>query len=94
MFKDFEKAKIHGLTAYKSELNQKVQILSDLIENYNDGRRKNFFCIAVNLLALEDIREVMANIDTSLTIKEKSLIAVQLFQAMAEKRNVELKLVK
>jgi len=92
MFKDFEKAKNHGLTAYQSELNQKVQILRNLVENYNDGRRKNFFCIAVNLLALEDIREIIANIDTSLTVKEKSLMAVQLFQTMAEKRNISLKL--
>jgi len=98
MFKDFEKAKNHGLTAYQSELNQKVQILHDLIENYNDGRRKNFFCIAVNILELQDVREVMTNIsqelDPSLPIKEKSLIAVRLFQTMADKRNVVLKLKK
>jgi len=90
--KDFEKIKNHGLTAYQSELNQKVEILRDLLENYNDGRRKNFFCIAVNLLELQDIKEVMLNLNPNLPIKEKSLIAVQLFQTMAEKRNITLKL--
>ena len=105
--KDFEKIKNHGLAAYQSELDQKVQILRELLENYNDGRRKSFFCIAVNLLELEDIKEVMTNLrrgdpcgrpsnpcgrPSILTIKEKSHIAVQLFQDAAEKRNVELKL--
>jgi hypothetical protein len=89
---DFEKIENHGLAAYQCELNQKVQILRDLIDNYNDGRRKSFYCIAVNLLELEDIKEVMANIDPSLPIKEKSLNAVRLFQDIAVKRNVELKL--
>jgi len=97
--KDFEKIKINGLEAYQSELNQKVEILCHLLENYNDGRRKNFYCIAVNLLELEDIKEVMANLCTgdprgypSMTIKEKSQIAVNLFQAIADKRNIILKL--
>ena len=96
MFKDFEKVKNHGLAAYQSELNQKVQILCDLLEKYNDGRRKNFFSIAVNLMELEDVKEVMANVlqevDSNLSVKEKSLIAVRLFQDMANKRNIELKL--
>jgi len=109
--KDIAKIKNHGLAAYQSELNQKVEILRYLLENYNDGRRKSFFCIAVNLLELEDIKEVMSNLKlpslaetgrrrghavapTNLTIKEKSQIAVQLFQDMAVKRNVELKLKK
>ena len=92
MFKDFEKIKTHGLAAYQNELNQKIEVLCDLLENYNDGRRKSFFCIAVNLLELKDIKEVVANFNPNLPLKEKSAFAVQLFQEMAEKRNVELKL--
>ena len=96
MLKDFEKVKNHGLVAYQCELNQKVEILRDLLENYNDGRRKSFFCIAISLLELEDVKEVMTNLpqelNPNLPIKEKSLIAVRLFQEMADRRNVELEL--
>ena len=92
ILKDFEKVKNHGLAAYQSVLNQKIEILRNLLENYNDGRRKSFFCIAVNLLELEDVREVVANVTPNLPIKEKVLMAVRLFQDMAAKRNVELKL--
>lgn len=33
-------------------LEEKIEILEFLIENYNDGRSKNIYCIAVNLLEL------------------------------------------
>jgi len=94
MLKNFEKVKKYGLAAYQAELNQKVQILRELLENYNAGRQKSFFCIAVNLLELQDIKEVMTNLNPNLPIKEKAQLAVQLFQAMADKRNITLKLKK
>ena len=96
MFTDFEKAKHMGLMAYQAELNQKVEILQQLLDDYNDGRRKNFFCIAVNLLELQDVNDVMAELTTETnsdqTVKEKSAAAVARFQAMADRRNIVLKL--
>jgi hypothetical protein len=94
--KDFEKAKNAGLAHYQSELNEKVAILQVLLKDYNDGRRKNFYCIAVNLLELCDIKEVMAQLAKEVkpdaAVKERVARAVQLFQEMAEKRNITLKL--
>ena len=60
---DFEKAKKDGLDQYKIELNEKVDTLEFLINNYNDGRRKNFYCIAVNLLKLKDLKDIMTEIN-------------------------------
>ena len=65
--------------------------------NYNDGRRKSFFCLAVNLLELQDIKSVVEQIVTETesdnpTLKEKAAIAANLFQAVAAKRNIVLKL--
>ena len=63
---------------------------------YDDGRRKSFYCLAVNLLELPDVKVVMEKIadtaDNAATIKEKATIAVRLFEEMAEQRNVSLKL--
>ena len=73
-----------------------MEILQTLLESYNDGRRKNFFCIAVNLLELQDVKNVMEQINDETEpddpIKERSATAVRLFQAMADKRNITLKL--
>lgn len=96
VFKDFDKAKNAGLDAYQAELNEKVEILQWLLGNCNDGRQKNFFCIAINLLELQDVKCVMQQIAEALkpehSIKVRSSIAVRLFQAIADERAITLKL--
>ncbi len=74
-----------GEEAYNAEQRRKIEILRFLPGHFNDGRRKTFFCVAVNLLELaEDAEE--------LPPKEKSAQAVRLFQQAAQARVVELKL--
>ncbi|MCL2186684.1 MAG: hypothetical protein FWB86_12665 [Treponema sp.] len=96
--KDFEKAKTNGIEAYQKELNEKKEILKVLLQNYNNGRQTNFFCIAVNLLELKDIKIVMKQIEKEtnfkdLDIKEKSKITKNLFKIMAKKQNIKLELI-
>lgn len=86
-----------GAEAYHSEQVQKAEILSFLLENYNDGRRKSFFCLSVNLLELEDIKDVMRRLTEAegpdvRGLKQKAVQAAELFQDMAEQRNLVLKL--
>ena len=95
--KNLDKVKKIGIDAYYIELTEKIEILRYLLLNYNDGRRKSFFCLAVNLLELEDVKSVVKQIaaetksDTQ-SLKEKARIAVNLFQTMAVSRNIVLKL--
>lgn len=95
-FCDMEKAKILGIDAYRNELNEKISILETLLANYDDGRRKGLFCLAVNLLELQDVRHVMKQIlnqtQPEQSVKDKATTAVQLFQSMAKQRNLTLKL--
>ena len=93
---DFEKMKQIGVEAYNSEQIQKLEILKCLLKDYNDGRRKSFFCLAVNLLDLEDLKTVMEHLAEekkleSLTLKEKPAYVVKQFQSLAEQRGVVLK---
>ena len=91
-----EKAKQMGMEAYKAELNEKVSILELLLKNYDDGRRKGFYCTAVNLLALKDIKTIMEKIDNEIdpdaTLKNKAGSVVRLFEEMAAQRDISLKL--
>ena len=95
-FKDMDKAKTLGIAIYKRELDEKIAILENLLTNYDDGRRKGFFCLAVSLLELQDVKNVIEQITTEIPSdtpqKEKSSSAVRVFQTMAEKRNTILKL--
>ena len=93
---DFDKVKNIGLDAFKAELNSKVELLKGFLMNFDDGRRKSFFCIAVNLLDLQDLKRVMEQIKDEIRpdepLKEKSGAAVRLLQTMAEKRDISLEL--
>lgn len=91
-----KRAKTLGIDAYRKGLNEKVFILETLLADYDDGRRKGFFCLAVNLLELQDVRYVMEQISSQTqpeqSVKDKATMAVQLFQIKAEQRNLTLKL--
>lgn len=94
-----EKAQRIGIAQYNLEQQEKAQILSCLLSNYNDGRRKNFFCVAVNLLELSEIQEAVKEIQSndellSLSFKERSSYVVEVFQRIAGRRNIELKLIR
>lgn len=94
---DIARARELGVDAYLARLEEKRTILEDLLANYNDGRRKTFFNTAVYLLPLEDLRTVMASLDSRMglseqTAKERALAAVGLLQAAADRRSISLKL--
>ena len=71
-------------------------ILDRLLAGWNDGRRKGFYCLAVDLLEPEDLYETMEQLDAALPedapMKEKAAAAVRVFQAAAQRRGVVLKL--
>jgi len=94
---DFARAKSDGVDQYMTELQEKTEILEFLLGTYNDGRRKSFYCIAVNLLPLPDLREIMTEIQEKTAApdippKEQIEEIVRLFEVRAASRNISLKL--
>ena len=84
------------MEAYNAEQAEKARILDVFLAGYNDGRKKTLFCVAVNLLDLQELQEVLRQFENSfdletLTLKEKSAFAAGLLQ-VAAKNNIELKL--
>lgn len=96
---DLKRAQNIGIKEYNLEQQEKMQILSYLLSNFNDGRRKNFFCVAVNLLELSELHDVMEQIQSNdklslLPIKEQCLYVTNILKKIADKRNIQLKLVR
>lgn len=94
-YRDFEKLKKIGVKAYQKEQSEKAAILNELLKNYNDGRKKTLFCLAVNLLELDDLRKVMGQIkedEECLSIKEKAARMAGLLQGVAAQKEICLKL--
>lgn len=94
-----ERAQRIGIAQYNFEQQEKAKILSHLLSNFNDGRRKNLFCVAVNLLDLSDLKEAMEQIQSNeelslLPYKEQCSFVAEMLQKLAARRNIELKLIK
>lgn len=83
---NFQQLKDIGEEAFISELNCKKEILLSLIKHHNDGKSKAFYCLAVNLLPLNALYAVMAELqDTTKSARE-------LLSSSALTLNIELKL--
>lgn len=94
--RDLEQAQRDGIESYHAALTEKAAILHTLLERYNDGRRKTLYCAAVNLLDLEDLRAVMARLNTDdaadRPLADRAKRTVGLLQARADACGIELKL--
>lgn len=93
---DLDRARELGLDAYIDELRAKRVILDKLLADYNDGRRKSFYCAAVYLLPLEDLQSAMTVLEgqPECPVKERAAAAVKLLQGAADGRGICLKLKK
>lgn len=93
---DMAKMKRIGVDAYRLEIDRKLQILTYLLDNYNDGRKKTFFSLAVNLLDLPDNESVIQQIKKQtvkeMTVKEKATVAVECFECLAKQKGIILKM--
>lgn len=94
---DLKKAKEIGIEAFNAEQIEKIELLNFLLVNYNDGRKKNFFCVAVNPLELQEIKGIFMQIENNselekFTFKEQCSFVASLFQSVAKQKNIELKL--
>ena len=92
---DMEKIKGLGIELYSAEQQRKKVLLTHLLNTYNDGRKKTLFCVAVNLLELDELENIINELDentSALALKERAAHAVSLLQAAAGKKGIALKL--
>ena len=86
----------NGLEAFVSGEREKIKLLRYLIENYNEGRSKSYYCLSCQLLPLDDVREVVAEAEKSgienLGPKEKAKILKTAISSLADRLNIDLKL--
>lgn len=93
---DLETIQRVGVKAYVAELEEKRAILDELIEGWNDGRRKGLYLVAAYLLETEDLRAAVeaVQMDTPSEADQKARAEkmAAALQAVAAKRGLSLKL--
>lgn len=71
----------------------KEQILKEIIKDFNEGRSKNYFCIATTVLEIEELEEALDNAkkdSAGLEIKEKSSLLHSIIDEIAERKNYSI----
>lgn len=89
------KAKEIGIEVYTEEQAEKGRLLDTLLNEYNSGREKTLFCLAVNLLSIDDIKKVLdegARLASDMSIKDKAKYISDRLREIANDKGIELKL--
>ena len=75
---------------------EKQKFLRHLIDNYDEGRSKSFYCTSCQLIPLDKLREALADAEATMTadtdIKEKAKIVRAAISNMADSLQIDLKL--
>lgn len=94
---DFVTVQQIGIAVYCAEQKEKIVLLRRLLEHYNDGRRKRFYCMAVNLLELSQLQAILQQLEREAeqheaSLKERAAAAAALLQKAAAEKGITLKL--
>ena len=95
MLADFTILKDSGAEAFQEMILAKMAILRILLAEYNDGRKKNFYCLAVTLIPLSDLEQLMHQVRQSAEIpmqKERAGHAAAIFRKYSEDNGITLAL--
>lgn len=82
-------AKFNGIQIQRSEL------LKEMLQEFNEGRSKSYYCIACTVLAIEELNEALKEarkMSEGSGIKEKSGILHTILDHIAHKKGYTLKL--
>ena len=95
VFENLDYIKTNGIDSFIKKQSTRIQILKDLLFDFDDGRSKNFYCITCALLPLDKIQEVHGfalNLDVTIEHKEKSRQIKNYITRIAETMAIDLKL--
>lgn len=87
--------KTDGFDTFLARLHERILILKEMLEKFDDGRSKSFYCTTVALLPASALHAALSGvsaIEGGIKSKAKALRAILTEYAKAE--NVDLKLTK
>ena len=95
VFINLDFIKKNGIEQFIDQQKIRIDILSDFLTNYDNGRSKSFFCISCALLTLDELQEVhklIVDLKDLPDIKEKNKQLKQILTETADRLEIDLKL--
>jgi hypothetical protein len=88
--KNLQYIKKNGLPSFVSQQNERIELLDKFIKKYDDGKSKKFFCLALTLLPIKDIRIALKEIDPHENkAKDKKSLAKLLKDILQQKADID-----
>lgn len=92
--------KQNGINPFINQQKKRIKILETLLNSFNEGRSKSFFCIATTLLPVDDLDNCINKVKklveekdiSSEDIRSKAKIMREMLNDYAKNQNIEIKL--
>jgi hypothetical protein len=85
----------NGVYEFKKVQKTRENLLKKMLQEFNEGRSKSYYCVAATVLEIEELEETLnkAKKDSfGLEVKERSEIFRLILDEIAERKNYYLKL--
>lgn len=92
---DINFIKIKGIEAYNEQQKIREAILIKLLNEFNEGRSKSYYCITATVMEIDELQRTLetAKIESKAqSVKDKSLIMHFLLDTIALRKGYQLKL--
>lgn len=85
----------NGVVEFEKIQKTRERLLKEILQEFNEGRSKSYYCIAATVLEIEELKEALAKAKKNskgLEIKKKSKLLHSILDEIAIKKNYCLKL--
>ena len=92
---DISFIKRNGIEAFERVQKQREELLKEMLQDFNEGRSKSYYCIAVTILEVEELKKALDRARVSsgeMDMKGRSTILHSILEEIAQQKGYNLKL--
>jgi len=85
----------HGISAFEKAQNERARLLKELLNEFNEGRSKSYYCIAATIFDIDELKgaiDMARNKSADLDIKSKAKLVHAILDDIAERQGYVLNL--
>ncbi len=85
----------NGVNEFEKVQKTRENLLKEMLQEFNEGRSKSYYCIAATVLEIEELEEALTKAkedSIGLEIKSKSKVLHSILDEIAKRKNYYLKL--
>jgi len=92
---DISSIQKNGVDEFEKLQKIREKLLKEMLQEFNEGRSKNYYCIAVTVLEIEELKKSLSEAkeqSKGLEIREKSKVLHSMLDAVADRKHYCLRL--